>query len=135
MRMADLKPGWAVVGNDGKHVGAVRQVGGCRGRRSIEQTDDYIDWGPRGGAGRLLQAGQPLLVTIARRQFQNDLEQPQGPDGGARALVSGGQSRFGGDRLGAVPRKWVIAEIFAAPPPSGSDLDRQDATGAWAHRN
>lgn len=27
MRMADLKPGWAVVGNDGKHVGAVKQVG------------------------------------------------------------------------------------------------------------
>jgi hypothetical protein len=25
--MADLKPGWAVVGNDGKHVGAVKQVG------------------------------------------------------------------------------------------------------------
>ena len=25
--MADLKPGWAVVGNDGKHVGAVQQVG------------------------------------------------------------------------------------------------------------
>lgn len=27
MRMADLRPGWAVVGNDGKHVGAVREVG------------------------------------------------------------------------------------------------------------
>ena len=27
MRMADLKPGWAVVGNDGKHVGAVKQAG------------------------------------------------------------------------------------------------------------
>jgi hypothetical protein len=27
MRMADLKPGWAVVGNDGKHIGAVKQVG------------------------------------------------------------------------------------------------------------
>ena len=27
MRMADLKPGWAVVGNDGKHVGAVKRVG------------------------------------------------------------------------------------------------------------
>ena len=27
MRMADLKPGWAVVGNDGKHVGTVQQVG------------------------------------------------------------------------------------------------------------
>ena len=25
--MVDLKPGWAVVGNDGKHVGAVKQVG------------------------------------------------------------------------------------------------------------
>ena len=25
--MTDLKPGWAVVGNDGKHVGAVKQVG------------------------------------------------------------------------------------------------------------
>lgn len=27
MRMADLKPGWAVVGNDGNRVGAVRDVG------------------------------------------------------------------------------------------------------------
>jgi len=27
MRMTDLKPGWGVVGNDGKHVGAVQQVG------------------------------------------------------------------------------------------------------------
>ena len=27
MRMADLKPGWAVVGNDGKRVGRVQQVG------------------------------------------------------------------------------------------------------------
>ena len=27
MRMADLKPGWAVVGNDGRRVGAVRDVG------------------------------------------------------------------------------------------------------------
>jgi hypothetical protein len=27
MRMADLMPGWAVVGNDGRRVGAVRDVG------------------------------------------------------------------------------------------------------------
>jgi len=27
MRMAELKPGWAVVGNDGTRVGAVRNVG------------------------------------------------------------------------------------------------------------
>lgn len=27
MRMSDLMPGWAVVGNDGKHVGDVKQVG------------------------------------------------------------------------------------------------------------
>ena len=27
MRMADLKPGWAVIGNDGKRVGAVQHVG------------------------------------------------------------------------------------------------------------
>jgi hypothetical protein len=27
MRMADLKPGWAVVGNDGRRVGTVREVG------------------------------------------------------------------------------------------------------------
>jgi hypothetical protein len=27
MRMADLKPGWTVVGNDGRRVGAVRDVG------------------------------------------------------------------------------------------------------------
>ena len=27
MRMADLKSGWAVVGNDGRRVGAVRAVG------------------------------------------------------------------------------------------------------------
>lgn len=27
MRMADLKPGWDVVGNDGRHVGSVREVG------------------------------------------------------------------------------------------------------------
>ena len=27
MRMADLKPGWKVVGNDGRHVGDVRDVG------------------------------------------------------------------------------------------------------------
>ncbi len=27
MRMADLKPGWKVVGNDGRHVGDVREVG------------------------------------------------------------------------------------------------------------
>ena len=27
MRMADLKAGWAVVGNDGKRVGGVRHVG------------------------------------------------------------------------------------------------------------
>jgi hypothetical protein len=26
MRMADIKPGWAVVGNDGHHVGTVREV-------------------------------------------------------------------------------------------------------------
>ena len=27
MRMADLKPGWAVVGNDGGRVGTIRTVG------------------------------------------------------------------------------------------------------------
>jgi len=27
MRMADLKPGWMVVGNDGHRVGTVREVG------------------------------------------------------------------------------------------------------------
>jgi hypothetical protein len=27
MRMADLKPGWTVVGNDGRRVGSVREVG------------------------------------------------------------------------------------------------------------
>ncbi len=27
LRMADLQPGWAVVGNDGKRVGAVQRVG------------------------------------------------------------------------------------------------------------
>jgi hypothetical protein len=27
MRMADIKPGWIVVGNDGRRVGAVRDVG------------------------------------------------------------------------------------------------------------
>ena len=27
MRMADLKPGWMVVGNDGHRVGTVRDVG------------------------------------------------------------------------------------------------------------
>ena len=27
MRMADLKPGWTVVGNDGRRVGEVREVG------------------------------------------------------------------------------------------------------------
>jgi len=26
MRMADIKPGWAVLGNDGHHVGTVRQA-------------------------------------------------------------------------------------------------------------
>ena len=26
MRMADIKPGWAVVGNDGRHVGTVREA-------------------------------------------------------------------------------------------------------------
>jgi hypothetical protein len=27
MRMADLKPGWLVVGNDGTRVGSIREVG------------------------------------------------------------------------------------------------------------
>jgi hypothetical protein len=27
MRMADLKPGWDVVGNDGRRVGEIREVG------------------------------------------------------------------------------------------------------------
>ena len=27
MRMADLKPGWVVVGNDGHRVGSIRDVG------------------------------------------------------------------------------------------------------------
>ena len=27
MRMTDLKPGWAVVGNDGQRLGKVREVG------------------------------------------------------------------------------------------------------------
>lgn len=27
MRMADLKPGWSIVGNDGSRVGTVRGVG------------------------------------------------------------------------------------------------------------
>ena len=27
MRMTDLKPGWSVVGNDGRRVGTVRDVG------------------------------------------------------------------------------------------------------------
>lgn len=27
MRMADLKPGWAVMGNDGRRVGTIREVG------------------------------------------------------------------------------------------------------------
>ena len=27
MRMVDLKPGWAVVGNDGRHLGTIKDVG------------------------------------------------------------------------------------------------------------
>ena len=27
MRMTDLKPGWAVVGNDGQRLGTIREVG------------------------------------------------------------------------------------------------------------
>ena len=27
MRMTDLKPGWAVVGNDGQQVGTIKQAG------------------------------------------------------------------------------------------------------------
>ena len=27
MRMADIKPGWKVVGNDGRRVGKIREVG------------------------------------------------------------------------------------------------------------
>lgn len=27
MRMADLKPGWLVIGNDGGRVGSIREVG------------------------------------------------------------------------------------------------------------
>lgn len=27
MRMADLKPGWSIVGNDGGRVGTIREVG------------------------------------------------------------------------------------------------------------
>ena len=27
MRMADLRPGWSIVGNDGRRVGTVRDVG------------------------------------------------------------------------------------------------------------
>lgn len=27
MRMTDLEPGWSVVGNDGRRIGSVRQVG------------------------------------------------------------------------------------------------------------
>ena len=27
MRMTDLKPGWAVVGNDGGRIGTIREVG------------------------------------------------------------------------------------------------------------
>ena len=27
MRMADIKPGWSVVGNDGRRVGAVKEAG------------------------------------------------------------------------------------------------------------
>ena len=27
MRMTDLRPGWAVLGNDGRRVGTVREVG------------------------------------------------------------------------------------------------------------
>ena len=27
MRMADIKPGWTVVGNDGRPVGTIREVG------------------------------------------------------------------------------------------------------------
>jgi hypothetical protein len=27
MRMTDLKPGWAVVGNDGRRLGTIREVG------------------------------------------------------------------------------------------------------------
>lgn len=27
MRMTDLRPGWAVVGNDGRHFGTVKDVG------------------------------------------------------------------------------------------------------------
>ena len=27
MRMADLKPGWEVLGNDGRRIGTIREVG------------------------------------------------------------------------------------------------------------
>ena len=27
MRMADIRPGWVVVGNDGHHAGSIREVG------------------------------------------------------------------------------------------------------------
>lgn len=27
MRMADLKPGWSILGNDGIRIGAIREVG------------------------------------------------------------------------------------------------------------
>jgi hypothetical protein len=40
--MADLKPGWTVVGNDGGRVGEVRDVGQNYIRTSTGATDDLF---------------------------------------------------------------------------------------------
>lgn len=44
MRMTDLKPGWAVVGNDGRRIGTIRAVGQnyLQASRSAVSRDIYV---------------------------------------------------------------------------------------------
>ena len=42
MRMTDLKPGWAVVGNDGLRLGTIKEVGRSYVRTSHRVHDLYV---------------------------------------------------------------------------------------------
>lgn len=78
MRMTDLKPGWAVVGNDGKQVGSVRQVGQNYVLTSIDglASDIYIP------ASAIANVDQEVIhLTMPQRDVaQSGWEQPPRDD-------------------------------------------------------
>ena len=90
MRMADLKPGWKVLGNDGRHVGDVRDV-----------SQNYVlTSGTRFGSGDIYIPASAIAnvehevvyLSLPQDHRLRDGLGPAAARGGRAAHVSGGGS-------------------------------------------